>query len=200
MSITEHSGSKHDWIPLTKSAQGIYLAAIIDPKNPCYNTAEIMECPPETNLDYLREAFIQLYRENEGFRVQTCVQTGRPEQRVVPLDEFLTNLEVLPVISLPTQEETEEQNPVPAAVRGWASELISETLRTDAGVTVRSAATYYGGKLWVYHSFSHVVADGFAAFNGLSRVAAIYRALSAEKPLPTVKRAMRERERERRIK
>ena len=80
MSITEHSGSKHDWIPLTKSAQGIYLAAIIDPKNPCYNTAEIMECPPETNLDYLREAFIQLYRENEGFRVQTRVQTGRPEQ------------------------------------------------------------------------------------------------------------------------
>ena len=76
--------------------------------------------------------------------MQTCVQTGRPEQRVVPLNEFLTNLEVLPVISLPTQEETEEQNPVPAAVRGWASELISETLRTDAGVTVRSAATYYG--------------------------------------------------------
>ena len=188
MSITEHSGSKHDWIPLTKSAQGIYLAAIIDPKNPCYNTAEIMECPPETNLDYLREAFIQLYRENEGFRVQTRVQTGRPEQRVMPLDEFLTNLEVLPVISLQIQEETEEQNPIPAAVRGWASELISEPLRTDAGVTVRSAATYYGGKLWVYHSFSHVVADGFAAFNGLSRVAAIYRALSAEKPLPTVKR------------
>ena len=75
MSITEHSGSKHDWIPLTKSAQGIYLAAIIDPKNPCYNTAEIMECPPETNLDYLREAFIQLYRENEGFRVQTLPHT-----------------------------------------------------------------------------------------------------------------------------
>lgn len=99
MSITEHSGPKHDWIPLTKSAQGIYLAAIIDPKNPCYNTAEIMECPSETNLDYLREAFIQLYRENEGFRVQTRVQSGRPEQRVIPLDEFLTNLEVLPVIS-----------------------------------------------------------------------------------------------------
>ena len=189
MSITEHSGSKHDWIPLTKSAQGIYLAAIIDPKNPCYNTAEIMECPPETNLDYLREAFIQLYRENEGFRVQTRVQTGRPEQRVMPLDEFLTNLEVLPVISLPTQEKTEEQNPVPATVRDWASELIREPLITDAGVTVRSAVTYYGGKLWVYHSFSHVVADGFAVFNALSRVAAIYRALSAGKPLPTVKRA-----------
>ncbi len=103
-----------------------------------------MECPPETNLDYLREAFIQLYRENEGFRVQTRVQTGCPEQRVMPLDEFLTNLEVLPVISLPTQEETEEQNPVPATVRDWASELIREPLITDAGVTVRSAVTYYG--------------------------------------------------------
>ena len=40
----------------------------------------------------------------------------------------------------------------------------------------------------MYHSFSHVVADGFAAFNGLSRVAAIYRALSAGQPVPATRR------------
>ena len=40
----------------------------------------------------------------------------------------------------------------------------------------------------MYHSFSHVVADGFAAFNGLSRVAAIYRALSAGQSVPATRR------------
>ena len=53
---------------------------------------------------------------------------------------------------------------------------------------MRSAVVRYGGFLWVYHSFSHVVADGFAAFNGLSRVAAIYRALSAGQPVPATRR------------
>ena len=189
MSITEHSVPQSgDWIPLTKSARGIYLAAVIDPTNPCYNTAELIECPAETNLEYLREAFVQLYRENEGLRVQTRVRGGRTEQRVVPLDEFLADLEILPVSSLPTTEEPVDQNSVPAAVQYWASQLIAEPLNTDKGMTVRSAAAYCEGKLWAYHSFSHVVADGFAAFNGLSRVAALYRALSAGKPIPVVKR------------
>ena len=77
---------------------------------------------------------------------------------------------------------------LPAPVRAWAQRLLAQPLATDEGVTVRSAVARYGGFLWVYHSFSHVVADGFAAFNGLSRVAAIYRALSAGQPVPATRR------------
>ena len=73
-------------------------------------------------------------------------------------------------------------------MRAWAQRLLAQPLATDEGVTVRSAVARYGGFLWVYHSFSHVVADGFAAFNGLSRVAAIYRALSAGQPVPATRR------------
>lgn len=189
------------WLPLTANARGIYFAAAIDPTNPCYNTAEVLQCPADTDLDLLREALVQLYRENEGFRVRTRIADGAASQQILPLEAFLAGIDLLvdegelngtagageenaselPESALPDSD-------LPAPVRAWAQRLLAQPLATDEGVTVRSAVVRYGGFLWVYHSFSHVVADGFAAFNGLSRVAAIYRALSAGQPVPATRR------------
>ena len=204
------------WLPLTANARGIYFAAAIDPTNPCYNTAEVLQCPADTDLALLREAFEQLYRENEGFRVRTRIADGAASQQILTEEAFLAGIDLLvddgeldggeldggeleegelsgtakageenasdlPESALPDSD-------LPAPVRAWAQRLLAQPLATDEGVTVRSAVVRYGGFLWVYHSFSHVVADGFAAFNGLSRVAAIYRALSAGQPVPATRR------------
>lgn len=189
------------WLPLTTNARGIYFAAAIDPENPCYNTAEVLQCPADTDLSLLREAFERLYRENEGFRVRTRIADGAASQQILTEEEFLAGIDLL--VDEGELEEGElngtaeagEENSsdlpgsdLPAPVRAWAQRLLAQPLATDEGVTVRSAAVRYGGFLWVYHSFSHVVADGFAAFNGLSRVAAIYRALSAGQPVPATRR------------
>lgn len=190
------------WLPLTTNARGIYFAAAIDPSNPCYNTAEVLQCPADTDLDLLREALVQLYRENEGFRVRTRIADGAASQQILPLEAFLAGIdllvdegELMDEGELNGSAEAGEENisdlpgsDLPAPVRAWAQRLLAQPLTTDEGVTVRSAAVRYGGFLWVYHSFSHVVADGFAAFNGLSRVAAIYRALSAGQPVPATRR------------
>ena len=184
------------WLPLTTNARGIYFAAAIDPTNPCYNTAEVLQCPADTDLDLLREALVQLYRENEGFRVRTRIADGAASQQILPLEAFLAGIDLLvDEGELTSTAETGEENSsdlpgsdLPAPVRAWAQRLLAQPLTTDEGVTVRSAVVRYGGFLWVYHSFSHVVADGFAAFNGLSRVAAIYRALSAGQPVPATRR------------
>lgn len=198
--------TKNPWLPLTTNARGIYFAAAIDPSNPCYNTAEVLQCPADTNLTLLREAFEQLYRENEGFRVRTRIADGAASQQILPLEEFLAGIDLLvdegklEEGKLDGSAEVGEENAsdlpesalpdsdLPAPVRAWAQRLLAQPLTTDEGVTVRSAVVRYGGFLWVYHSFSHVVADGFAAFNGLSRVAAIYRALSAGQPVPATRR------------
>lgn len=188
------------WLPLTTNARGIYFAAAIDPSNPCYNTAEVLQCPADTDLTILREALVQLYRENEGFRVRTRIADGAASQQILPLEAFLAGIDLL--VDEGELEEGElngtveaEENAsdlpdsdLPAPVRAWAQRLLAQPLATDEGMTVRSAVARYGGFLWVYHSFSHVVADGFAAFNGLSRVAAIYRALSAGQPVPATRR------------
>ena len=194
------------WLPLTANARGIYFAAAIDPTNPCYNTAEVLQCPADTDLALLREAFEQLYRENEGFRVRTRIADGAASQQILPLEVFLAGIDLLVdggeldeselngTAEASTAEAGEENasdlpdSDLPAPVRAWAQRLLAQPLATDEGVTVRSAVACYGGFLWVYHSFSHVVADGFAAFNGLSRVAAIYRALSAGQPVPATRR------------
>ena len=189
------------WLPLTTNARGIYFAAAIDPENPCYNTAEVLQCPAGTDLGLLREAFEQLYRENEGFRVRTRIADGAASQQILTEEEFLAGIDLLmDEDELSDTAEAEEENAsdlpesalpdsdLPAPVRAWAQRLLAQPLATDEGVTVRSAVARYGGFLWVYHSFSHVVADGFAAFNGLSRVAAIYRALSAGQSVPATRR------------
>ncbi len=189
------------WQPLTTNARGIYFAAAIDPSNPCYNTAEVLQCPADTDLALLREALVQLYRENEGFRVRTRIADGAASQQILPLEAFLEGIDLLvdegelQEGELNSTAEAGEENTsdlpdsdLPVPVRAWAQRLLAQPLATDEGVTVRSAVARYGGFLWVYHSFSHVVADGFAAFNGLSRVAAIYRALSAGQPVPATRR------------
>lgn len=187
----QHSADS-PWLPLTTNARGIYFAAAIDPTNPCYNTAEVLQCPADTDLALLREAFEQLYRENEGFRVRTRIADGAASQQILPLEAFLAGIDLL--VDEGELEEGEKNasdlpdSDLPAPVRAWAQRLLAQPLATDEGVTVRSAVARYGGFLWVYHSFSHVVADGFAAFNGLSRVAAIYRALSAGQPVPATRR------------
>ena len=199
------------WLPLTTNARGIYFAAAIDPSNPCYNTAEVLQCPADTDLALLREAFEQLYRENEGFRVRTRIADGAASQQILTEEAFLAGIDLLVDGGELEEGELEEgelsgtaeageenasdlpesalpDSDLPAPVRAWAQCLLAQPLATDEGVTVRSAVVRYGGFLWVYHSFSHVVADGFAAFNGLSRVAAIYRALSAGQPVPATRR------------
>ena len=194
------------WLPLTANARGIYFAAAIDPTNPCYNTAEVLQCPADTDLALLREAFEQLYRENEGFRVRTRIADGSASQQILTEEAFLAGIDLLvdedelEERELSDTAKAEEENAsdlpesalpdsdLPAPVRAWAQRLLAQPLATDEGVTVRSAVACYGGFLWVYHSFSHVVADGFAAFNGLSRVAAIYRALSAGQSVPATRR------------
>lgn len=198
--------TKNPWLPLTTNARGIYFAAAIDPENPCYNTAEVLQCPADTDVTLLREALVQLYRENEGFRVRTRIADGAASQQILPLEAFLSGIDLLvdggeleegelngsveageePRSAL--SESALSDSVLPAPVRAWAQRLLAQPLTTDEGVTVRSAVVRYGGFLWVYHSFSHVVADGFAAFNGLSRVAAIYRALSAGQPVPPTRR------------
>lgn len=186
----QHSADS-PWLPLTTNARGIYFAAAIDPTNPCYNTAEVLQCPADTDLALLREALVQLYRENEGFRVRTRIADGAASQQILPLEAFLAGIDLLvDEGELDGTAEAGESgtSDLPAPVRAWAQHLLAQPLATDEGVTVRSAVVRYGGFLWVYHSFSHVVADGFAAFNGLSRVAAIYRALSAGQPVPATRR------------
>ncbi len=156
----QHSADS-PWLPLTTNARGIYFAAAIDPTNPCYNTAEVLQCPADTDLALLREAFEQLYRENEGFRVRTRIADGAASQQILPLEAFLEGIDLLvdggeldggelEEGELSGTAEAGEENAsdlpdsalpdsdLPAPVRAWAQRLLAQPLATDEGVTVRA--------------------------------------------------------------
>ena len=137
------------------------------PSNPCYNTAEVLQCPADTDLALLREALVQLYRENEGFRVRTRIADGAASQQILTEEAFLAGIDLLVdggeldggelSDTAKAGEENSSDLPgsdLPAPVRAWAQRLLAQPLTTDEGVTVRSAVVRYGGFLWVYHSFS----------------------------------------------
>jgi len=121
----QHSADS-PWLPLTTNARGIYFAAAIDPTNPCYNTAEVLQCPADTDLALLREAFEQLYRENEGFRVRTRIADGAASQQILPLEAFLEGIDLL--------------------VDGSATELyVGGKLVASMGAEVMTARTFFKG-------------------------------------------------------
>ena len=46
-------------------------------------------------MTLLREALVQLYRENEGFRVRTRIADGAASQQILPLEAFLLGIDLL---------------------------------------------------------------------------------------------------------
>lgn len=177
-------------LPLTSSARGIFFAQQLDPANPCYNTAEVLEVGADVDPVLMRRALEQVYAENEGLRVRCFADGAQPVWEVMDPEDFGNANPAFPESVL-----TGRRNPEPAGqglptiVRSWAEELTALPLDLAAGQTVRSACVRWGGRLWFYHGVHHLVADGFAAFNTLSRVAALYRQLAAGQEISTQPRA-----------
>lgn len=167
-------------LPLTSSARGIFFAHQLDPTNPCYNTAEVLETGEEINPELMRAALEQVYTENEGLRVRSFTPGAEPAWEPLAIEDFRRLNPAFPEFIVGGNSGRALAGGIlPATVRAWAEELTSQPLDISAGQTVRSALTRWGGRLWFYHSVHHLVADGFAAFNALGRVSAIYRQLEA---------------------
>ncbi|MFW0178404.1 amino acid adenylation domain-containing protein [Rothia sp. P7208] len=189
------SSPQDQWLPLISSARGIFFAQELDPENPCYNTAEVLECPEEMDIQLLRQGLQQVYQENESFRVQLRVFDGKPQQRLISLDDFVEINPLFPIVELSQEsgQDLDEEyvhghSSLPAPVARWALQLMRLPLDLAAGQTVRSQGILWQGRLWLVHIFHHSVADGFAVFNALSRVLSIYRTLRQGQPIPTIRR------------
>ncbi|MFW0109930.1 amino acid adenylation domain-containing protein [Rothia sp. P13129] len=189
------SSPQEQWLPLLSSARGIFFAQELDPENPCYNTAEVLECPEEMDIQLLRQGLQQVYQENESFRVQLRAFDGKPQQRLISLEDFVDINPLFPIVELSqehdqnlSEEYIQGHSSLPSPVARWALELMRRPLDLGSGQTVRSQGILWQGRLWLVHIFHHSVADGFAVFNALGRVLSIYRALKQGQPIPEVKR------------
>ncbi|WHS50955.1 amino acid adenylation domain-containing protein [Rothia sp. SD9660Na] len=177
-------------LPLTSSACGIFFAQQLDPANSCYNTAEVLEAGADVDPLLMRKALEQVYAENEGLRVRSYADGAQPVWEVLDPEDFRNLNPAFPEAVLTGQGNQEPAGQgLPTIVRAWAEELTALPLDLSTGQTVRSAYVRWGGRLWFYHGVHHLVADGFAAFNALGRVAALYRQLAAGQEVSAQPRA-----------
>lgn len=171
------------WCALTAAAREIALAHLLDPENPCYNTAECVELDGAVDVGALREALRLAYGESPTLRVKLARRGNEFSWRSVEPEEFLDRIDLLPRIRLEASPEAARE-----AVIRWCSEAAARPLDPATGRTLASALIDCGGRVWLYHCVHHLVADGFAVFEFLRRVGHLYgRLISGERPVPEVR-------------
>ncbi|MFT3971409.1 MAG: amino acid adenylation domain-containing protein [Micropruina sp.] len=154
------TSSTGDWLELTPAQQGLFFAHQLDPANPAYTTAEVVELSGAVDAAALAEAIVAGYAEFEQLRVEFRVGPDGPRQRVRPTG---------PVV-LPVQEASDFD---------VAADLVDAELARPldllAGEVTRTGLVAIAdGTTWWWHAAHHVVLDGYGAQQLLRRIAALY--------------------------
>lgn len=169
------------WYPIPRSIRGIYFASNINAEQPLYNTAELLEFSGKVDINLLRRATATVYAENEALRTVFRVES-EVQWRALSVEEHLERITCVEDIQLGTQGDAKR------AVMDWARHQILQPLEVFKGGGVYSALLECQGSFWFFHEVHHLLADGFAAFDILRRIAEIYRTISGGKELRKVHR------------
>jgi enterobactin synthetase component F len=157
------------WSPLSAAQRGLFFAQWLDPDNPCYTTAEVVEIDGPLDADLLGGALRLAYGEFELLRTRFRLSGAGPEQCVMP--EPVAGLNV---IACEDDEQAER----------WMAETLARPMKLSNGDVVRSALLRFSGhRAWWFHAAHHVVMDGYAAQQFIRRVATLY---SGAAPAPAV--------------
>ncbi|MFT3835338.1 MAG: amino acid adenylation domain-containing protein [Micropruina sp.] len=159
-----------DWLALTPAQLGLFFAHQLDPGNPAYTTAEVVELSGAVDAAVLAQAIADGYAEFEQLRVEFSVGPDGPRQQVRPIAP----------VELLVQE---------AADRDAASALIDaelgRPLDPSAGEVTRTGLIRLAdGSSWWWHAAHHVVLDGYGAQQLLRRIAALHDGAEPVEPVP----------------
>ena len=154
------ASSTDDWLELTPAQQGLFFAQQLDPGNPAYTTAEVVELAGDVDAARLAAAIGAAYAEFEQLRVEFALSPDGPRQRVrepVPV--------ALPVLAAADAD---------AAAALLDAEL-ARPLDLPAGEVTRTGLVRIAdGTTWWWHAAHHVVLDGYGAQQLLRRIVALY--------------------------
>ena len=148
------------WLPLTAAQQGLFFAHQLDPTNPAYTTAEVVELAGELDPARLAAALTAAYAEFEQLRVTFTVTPDGPRQRVRTIE---------PVRLVPVTVDDA------GAAQAWLDTELMRPFDLLAGEVTRTGLVQLPeGTCWWWHAAHHVVLDGYGAQQLLRRVAQLY--------------------------
>ena len=159
-----------DWLALTPAQLGLFFAHQLDPGNPAYTTAEVVELAGDVDAAALAQAIADGYAEFEQLRVEFATTPDGPRQWV----------RLIAPVELLVQE---------AADRDAASALINaelgRPLDLSAGEVTRTGLIRLAdGSSWWWHAAHHVALDGYGAQQLLRRIAALHDGAEPVEPVP----------------
>lgn len=158
-----------DWLALTPAQQGLFFAHQLDPGNPAYTTAEVVELSSAVDAAALAQAIAAGYAEFEQLRVEFATTPDGPRQRVRPI--------------APVELSVREAADSDAATALIDAEL-ARPLDLLAGEVSRTGLVRLtDGTTWWWHAAHHVVLDGYGAQQLLRRIAAFYDGAEPAEPV-----------------
>ncbi len=158
-----------DWLPLTPAQQGLFFAHQLDPGNPAYTTAEVVELSGAVDAAALAEAIAAGYAEFEQLRVEFASTPDGPLQRVRPSGEA----------PLPVLEAVDRD-----AATALVDAELARPLDLLAGEATRTGLVRLAdGTTWWWHAAHHVVLDGYGAQQLLRRIAAFHDGAEPTEPI-----------------
>lgn len=157
------------WLPLTPAQQGLFFAHQLDPGNPAYTTAEVVELSGPVDGSRLADAISEAYAEFEQLRVTFALTPDGPRQRV--LSSVPVRLAAVSVTDA-------------AAAQAWLDAELAVPFDLLAGEVTRTGLlSLADGTCWWWHAAHHVVLDGYGAQQLLRRVAELYHGAAPEEPV-----------------
>ncbi|MFE6489855.1 condensation domain-containing protein, partial [Streptomyces sp. NPDC057757] len=159
-------------LPLSDAQREMWFAQQLDPGNPVFTMADLLELTGPLDHERLRAAWQRVLNRTECLRVRFAERDGLPVQIVEPPRE-----RPLPVLDL-----IGEADPLAAAETFLESEGHRQsTLGPDA---FAATLVLIGPELaWLYVRANHILVDGFSR-------ALVYRRLAAEYDLPDAEPAL----------
>ncbi|MEP9382726.1 amino acid adenylation domain-containing protein [Nocardioides sp. KR10-350] len=159
--LPDTTDPEQGWLPLTAAQQGLFFAHQLDPDNPCYTTAEVVELTGPVDEELLTSALAAAYDEFEQLRTVFRLTPDGPQQRVVARGATLR------VVQVGSAAEAEEWLRADLA---RPMDLLGEPIDSARTALLRLP----DGSSWWYHAAHHVVLDGYGVQQLLKRVAELY--------------------------
>ena len=164
-------------IPLSFGQQQLWFLSQLLGNTPAYNECVTIHLPGSVDIATLERSFVELLRRHEPWRTTFALVDGQPVQRVEACPESIS----FPFLDLAGLAAAEQEDmALAAAYRDAVAPFDLATGPLWRALLVRLADDSHR----LYLTLHHIIFDGYAVFQiVLPELDAIYRALSADRPL-----------------
>jgi enterobactin synthetase component F len=162
-------------LPLTTAQMAMWFSQVLDPSNPLYQAAEVVEIHGPVDLALLDEALRQAVTETESLRARfESDDDGRVWQIVEPLPDW----------PLPVMDLRDRPDPTASAYEWMRTDLNRQLDLNRSPLFSFAALRTAEERFLLYICLHHIALDGYGFSLFIKRVTEVYTASEASLPRP----------------